>query len=45
MSKVITLCGSSRFKDDILREYKRLTLEDNIVLFDGIFNQNDIRFN
>ena len=30
--KVITLCGSVRFKEDFLREQKRLTLEGNIVL-------------
>lgn len=29
--KVITLCGSTKFKDDFLREQKRLTLEGNIV--------------
>lgn len=42
MSKIITLCGSSRFKDDILNTYKKLTLQDNIVLFDAIFNQNEL---
>ncbi len=30
--KVITLCGSTRFKDAFLQEQKRLTLEGNIVL-------------
>lgn len=30
--KVITLCGSVKFKDDFLREQARLTLEGNIVL-------------
>ena len=37
--KIITLCGSSKFKEDFLREQKKLTLEGNIVLsvafFDG----------
>lgn len=45
MSKIITLCGSSRFKDDILNIYKKLTLQDNIVLFDAIFNQNELNLN
>lgn len=30
--KVITLCGSTKFKDDFEKELKRLTLEGNIVL-------------
>lgn len=30
--KVITLCGSVKFKDDFLREQARLALEGNIVL-------------
>lgn len=45
MSKIITLCGSSRFKEDILNTYKKLTLQDNIVLFDAIFNQNELNLN
>lgn len=32
MSKVITLCGSSRFKTKILDTYTKLSLEGNIVL-------------
>ena len=35
--KVITLCGSTRFKDEFLREQKRLTLEGNIVISVGLF--------
>ena len=35
--KVITLCGSTKFKDDFLREQKRLTLEGNIVISLGLF--------
>ena len=38
--KVITLCGSTRFKDDFMREQKRLTLEGNIVLSVGLFGHN-----
>ena len=36
--KVITLCGSTKFKDDFLREQKRLTLEGNIVISVGMFD-------
>lgn len=35
--KVITLCGSTRFKDDFLEQQKRLTLEGNIVISVGLF--------
>ena len=35
--KVITLCGSTKFKDDFIREQKRLTLEGNIVISVGLF--------
>lgn len=34
--KVITLCGSTRFKDEFMEVQKRLTLEGNIVT-DEIF--------
>lgn len=34
---VITLCGSTRFKDEFIREQKRLTLEGNIVISVGLF--------
>ena len=41
--KIITLCGSTKFKNDFLREQKRLTLEGNIVLSVGFFEitEND----
>ena len=39
--KVITLCGSVRFKEDFLREQTRLTLEGNIVISVTFFD-NDI---
>ena len=32
--KVITLCGSTRFKEQFLEEQKRLTLEGNVVIFE-----------
>lgn len=35
--KVITLCGSTRFKEQFLEQQKRLTLEGNIVLGVGLF--------
>ncbi len=38
--KVITLCGSTRFKDEFLREQKRLTLEGNIILTVGLFGHS-----
>ncbi|MBQ3640807.1 hypothetical protein II906_02595 [bacterium] len=38
--KVITLCGSAKFKEDFLREQTRLTLEGNIVL-SVVFFDND----
>ena len=38
--KVITLCGSSRFKDAFMQVQKRLTLEGNIVLSLGLFGHS-----
>ena len=35
--KVITLCGSTKFKEDFLEVQKRLTLAGNIVLSVGFF--------
>ena len=35
--KVITLCGSTRFKNEFLEAQKRLTLEGNIVISVGLF--------
>ena len=34
---VITLCGSTRFKDEFYEAQKRLTLEGNIVISVGLF--------
>lgn len=39
--KVITLCGSTRFKDEFLQQQKRLTLEGNIVISVGMFGHAD----
>ena len=38
--KVITLCGSTRFKDAFLDAQKKLTLEGNIVLSVGMFGHS-----
>ena len=38
--KVITLCGSTRFKDQFLQAQKRLTLEGNIVISVGLFGHS-----
>ena len=38
--KVITLCGSTRFKDAFLEMQKRLTLEGNIVIRVGLFGHS-----
>ena len=35
--KTITLCGSTRFKDDYIRVQKELTLAGNIVISVGLF--------
>ena len=38
--KVITLCGSTRFKDEFLGVQKRLTLEGNVVISVGLFGHS-----
>ncbi|MDO5445966.1 MAG: hypothetical protein Q4F31_10150 [Eubacteriales bacterium] len=38
--KVITLCGSTRFKDAFLEAQKKLTLEGNIVISVGLFGHS-----
>ena len=35
--KVITLCGSTRFKDAFMEAQKQLTLQGNIVISVGLF--------
>ena len=39
--KVITLCGSTRFKEAFIETQKRLTLEGNIVISVAFFSQTD----
>ena len=38
--KVITLCGSTRFKNEFLEAQKKLTLEGNIVISVGLFGHS-----
>ena len=38
--KVITLCGSTQFKDVFMEVQKRLTLEGNIVISVGLFGHS-----
>ena len=37
---IITLCGSTRFKEQFLEAQKRLTLEGNIVISVGLFGHS-----
>lgn len=37
---VITLCGSTRFKNEFMDTQKRLTLEGNIVISVGLFGHS-----
>lgn len=44
--KIITLCGSTRYKDDFIRIDKELTLKGNVVISVGLFGHsgdNDVR--
>ena len=38
--KVITLCGSTRFKEEFFAMQKKLTLEGNIVISVGLFGHS-----
>ena len=38
--KVVTLCGSTKFKDEYLRVQKELTLKGNIVISVGLFGHS-----
>lgn len=38
--KVVTLCGSTRFKTEFLQAQKRLTLKGNIVISVGLFGHS-----
>ena len=38
--KVVTLCGSTKFKDAFMEAQKKLTLEGNIVISVGLFEHS-----
>ena len=38
--KIITLCGSTKFKEQYLEAQKRLTIEGNIVISVGLFGHS-----
>jgi hypothetical protein len=38
--KIITLCGSTKFKEQFIEEQKQLTLEGNIVISVGLFGHS-----
>jgi hypothetical protein len=38
--KIVTLCGSTRFKEEFVEVQKRLTLEGNIVISVGLFGHS-----
>ena len=38
--KIITLCGSTRFREEFTEAQKRLTLEGNIVISVGLFGHS-----
>lgn len=42
--KVITLCGSTKFKNEFLQVQKKLTLSGNIVISVGLFGHADGEF-
>ena len=42
--EIITLCGSTKFKDDFIRIQEELTLQGKIVISVGIFGHADNKF-
>ena len=38
--KVITLCGSTRFKEEFIKSQKELTLQGNIVISVGLYGHS-----
>ena len=40
---VVTLCGSTRFKNEFMEAQKRLTLEGKIVISVGLFGHSGDR--
>ncbi|MFR2534384.1 MAG: DUF4406 domain-containing protein [Clostridia bacterium] len=43
--KIITLCGSVKFKDEFMQVQERLTLEGNIILIPNFFTNRNIEIN
>lgn len=41
-AEVVTICGSSKFKDEILAEVARLTLDGALVISLGVFGHHDL---
>jgi len=39
--KIITLCGSTKFKDEFIKAQKDLTLQGNIIISVGLFGHAD----
>jgi hypothetical protein len=39
--EIVTLCGSTRFKDQFMETNRKLTLEGKIVLSVGVFGHSD----
>ena len=42
--KVVTLCGSTKFKEDFMRVQEELTLQEHIVISVGLFGHADNRY-
>lgn len=42
--KVVTLCGSTRFKDEFIEIQERLTLEGCVVISVGLFGHSDHKY-
>ena len=43
--EVVTLCGSTKFKDDFIKAQEELTLNGYIVLTVGLFGHADNKYN
>lgn len=41
---VVTLCGSTKFKDEFIRAQEELTLQGNVVITVGLFGHADNKF-
>lgn len=41
-AEVVTICGSSKFKHEILAEVARLTMEGKLVISLGVFGHHDL---